>query len=177
MNPVPSYGGNVCCTGIMPSRAERSINARWNRAQDILVYTTRAVAGRLGSERSDRSDAVCFIRCEGHRLHREAHRDVDPDGVAYNLDETILTRARYRDSGFDRKVWMENGKVYKLTMTPMVTSNYFAAGHRLRIEISSSNFPTVRSQSEYWLVAITTMRQKAWLRTMRCITTASTRRM
>ncbi|HEY3739848.1 MAG TPA: CocE/NonD family hydrolase, partial [Bryobacteraceae bacterium] len=65
--------------------------------------------------------------------------DVDPNGVAYNLDETIL-RARYRD-GFDKKVWMENGKVYKLTMTPMVTSNYFAAGHRIRIEISSSNFP------------------------------------
>jgi predicted acyl esterase len=36
---------------------------------------------------------------------------------------------------------MEPGKVYQITMQPMTTSNYFAAGHRLRIEVSSSNFP------------------------------------
>jgi predicted acyl esterase len=36
---------------------------------------------------------------------------------------------------------MESGKVYKVTLGPMVTSNYFEAGHRIRIEISSSNFP------------------------------------
>ena len=36
---------------------------------------------------------------------------------------------------------MEPGKVYKVTLQPMTTSNYFAAGHRMRIEVSSSNFP------------------------------------
>ena len=36
---------------------------------------------------------------------------------------------------------MESGKVYKVTLQPLKTSNYFAAGHRLRIEVSSSNFP------------------------------------
>jgi len=36
---------------------------------------------------------------------------------------------------------MEDGQVYKLEMTPMSTSNYFKKGHRVRIEISSSNFP------------------------------------
>jgi hypothetical protein len=36
---------------------------------------------------------------------------------------------------------MENGKVYKVDLTPMSTSNYFEKGHRIRIEISSSNFP------------------------------------
>ena len=36
---------------------------------------------------------------------------------------------------------MEKGKVYKVNMSPLVTSNYFAPGHRIRIEISSSNFP------------------------------------
>jgi uncharacterized protein len=36
---------------------------------------------------------------------------------------------------------MEAGKVYKVTLQPMTTSNYFAAGHRIRIEVSSSNFP------------------------------------
>jgi putative CocE/NonD family hydrolase len=65
--------------------------------------------------------------------------DVQPDGTAYNLDETIL-RARYRD-GYDKQVWMEPGKVYKVVLGPMNTSNYFGPGHRIRIVVSSSNFP------------------------------------
>ena len=36
---------------------------------------------------------------------------------------------------------MEKGRVYKVTLQPLNTSNYFAPGHRLRIEVSSSNFP------------------------------------
>jgi predicted acyl esterase len=36
---------------------------------------------------------------------------------------------------------MESGKVYKVTLQPLTTSNYFPAGHRIRVEISSSNFP------------------------------------
>jgi hypothetical protein len=65
--------------------------------------------------------------------------DVYPDGTAYNLDETIQ-RVRYRE-GYDKQVWMEPGQVYAVTMSPMTTSNYFAAGHRVRLEVSSSNFP------------------------------------
>jgi putative CocE/NonD family hydrolase len=65
---------------------------------------------------------------------------VHPDGKAYNLDETIQ-RMRYRD-GYDKPmVWMENDRVYKVVLQPMTTSNYFDAGHRIRIEVSSSNFP------------------------------------
>jgi hypothetical protein len=66
--------------------------------------------------------------------------DAYPDGRAFNLDENIQ-RLRYRD-GYDKPlVWMQPGKVYKLAFQPMHTSNYFAAGHRIRIEVSSSNFP------------------------------------
>ena len=65
--------------------------------------------------------------------------DVYPDGSAYNLDETIQ-RARYRE-GYDKEVFMEEGEVYKIDLTPMSTSNYFKKGHRIRIEVSSSNFP------------------------------------
>jgi putative CocE/NonD family hydrolase len=64
---------------------------------------------------------------------------VYPDGTAYNLDETIQ-RVRYRE-GYDKEVFMEKGKVYKVDLTPMSTSNYFKKGHSIRIEISSSNFP------------------------------------
>jgi hypothetical protein len=66
--------------------------------------------------------------------------DVYPDGRAYNLDETIQ-RLRWRE-GYDRApAWMEPGRVYRVTLPPMTTSNWFAPGHRLRIEVSSSNFP------------------------------------
>ncbi len=65
--------------------------------------------------------------------------DVYPDGTAYNLDETIQ-RMRYRD-GYDQQVWMEPDSVYRVVLGPMNTSNWFAPGHRIRIEISSSNFP------------------------------------
>jgi putative CocE/NonD family hydrolase len=66
--------------------------------------------------------------------------DVEPDGRAYNLDETIQ-RVRYRN-GYDNPVaMMQPGQVYKVALQPMTTSNYFAPGHRIRIEVSSSNFP------------------------------------
>ena len=65
--------------------------------------------------------------------------DVDADGRAYSLDDAIL-RARYRD-GFDRQVWMEDGEVYEVRVGPLSTANVFAKGHRVRIEVSSSNFP------------------------------------
>ena len=65
--------------------------------------------------------------------------DVYPDGRAFNLDETIF-RARFRE-GFDKEVFMEDKQVYKIEMSPMSTSNYFEKGHRIRVEVSSSNFP------------------------------------
>src|SRR4029078_8582672 len=66
--------------------------------------------------------------------------DVYPDARAYNLDETIQ-RLRYRN-GYDQPLaWLETGKVSKAAPQPMTTSNYFEAGHRIRLEVSSSNFP------------------------------------
>jgi len=66
--------------------------------------------------------------------------DVYPDGTAYNLDETIQ-RLRWRNGYEGSPEWMEPGKVYKVKLSPMNTSNYFAARHRIRLELSSSNFP------------------------------------
>jgi len=65
--------------------------------------------------------------------------DVGPDGKAFNLDEGIQ-RVRWRE-GWEKPVFMESGKVYKVDIPPLVTSNAFAAGHRIRIEVSSSSFP------------------------------------
>ena len=65
--------------------------------------------------------------------------DVAPDGSAYILDDTIL-RARFRE-GYDREVFMEKGRTYKLDFTPMTTANTFLPGHRIRVEVTSSSFP------------------------------------
>ena len=136
-NPVPSYGGNVCCTGNAVQGGafdQRQMETR----SDILVYSTPVlqkdmeVTGAIESTiyvSSDAKDTDFTIKLI----------DVYPDGTAYNLDETIQ-RARYRD-GYESPVWMEDGEVYKIDFTPMVTSNLFKKGHQLRIEISSSNFP------------------------------------
>ena len=138
MNPVPSYGGNVCCTGNAVSGGafdQRKMEAR----ADILVYTTEPF--KEGMEVSGPIDATLYVSSDAKDTDFTIKLiDVYPDDKAYNLDETIQ-RARYRD-GYDKPpVWMESGKVYKVTLQPMTTSNFFPAGHRLRIEVSSSNFP------------------------------------
>ena len=137
MNPVPSYGGNVCCTGNAVTGGafdQQKMEAR----PDILVYTSDAL--KDGTELSGPIDVNLYVSSDAKDTDFTVKLlDVYPDGRAYNLDETIQ-RARYRD-GYDKQVMMEPGKVYKVALGPMTTSNYFEAGHRIRIEISSSNFP------------------------------------
>jgi putative CocE/NonD family hydrolase len=65
--------------------------------------------------------------------------DVLPDGTAYIIGDTIF-RARYRN-GFDKPEMMELGKVYTIQPTPMTTSIRFDKGHRIHVEVTSSNFP------------------------------------
>ena len=65
--------------------------------------------------------------------------DVYPDGTAYNVQEGIL-RLRYRE-GYQKKLWMEPAEIYEITIDLQATSNYFGPGHRIRLEVSSSNFP------------------------------------
>jgi putative CocE/NonD family hydrolase len=136
-NPVTSYGGNVCCTGNAVqggSFDQRKMEVR----NDILVYTSEPL--KEGVEVSGFIESTLYVSSDAKDTDFTIKLiDVYPDGRAYNLDETIQ-RARYRD-GYDKEVFMEDGKVYKLEMSPMSTSNYFAEGHRIRIEIASSNFP------------------------------------
>ena len=62
-----------------------------------------------------------------------------PNGYALNLGDSIL-RMRYRE-GFDEEVFMVPDEVYEIELRLQATSNLFVAGHRIRIDISSSNFP------------------------------------
>ena len=138
MNPVPSYGGNVCCTGNAVQGGafdQRKMEER----PDILVYTTEPLT--QGVEVSGPIEVTLYVSSDARDTDFTVKLiDVYPDGRAYNLDETIQ-RMRYRN-GYDKPLaWMEAGKVYKVTLQPMTTSNYFDAGHRIRLEVSSSNFP------------------------------------
>ena len=62
-----------------------------------------------------------------------------PEGYALNLTDGIL-RAKFRDS-WEEPSLLEPGKVYQVTVHLFPTSNLFAKGHRVRLDISSSNFP------------------------------------
>jgi putative CocE/NonD family hydrolase len=134
--PTPSRGGAMCCTGSKLSGAfdQSDIEMR----NDMLVYTsptlekTVTVTGDIQVKLWVSSDAkdTDFVA----KLI-----DVYPDGRAFNIQEGIL-RARYRQ-GFDKKVFMEKGEVYPITIDLQATANAFLPGHKIRLEISSSNFP------------------------------------
>jgi len=137
MNPVTSLGGNVCCTGNAIDGGafdQRPMEAR----NDILVYTTEPLTE--GIEVSGFIESTLYVSSDVKDTDFTIKLiDVHPDGSAYNLDETIQ-RVRYRE-GYEKEVFMEKGKVYKVDLTPMSTSNFFKKGHRIRVEIASSNFP------------------------------------
>jgi uncharacterized protein len=138
VNPVPSHGGNVCCEGNAlqgGAMDQRKIEER----PDVLVYTSAPL--KEGIEASGPINVTLYVSSDAKDTDFTVKViDVAPDGPAYNLDETIQ-RARYRE-GYDKpEVWMAPGMVYKIDFQPMMTSNYFAAGHQIRIEVSSSNFP------------------------------------
>lgn len=137
MDPVPSLGGNVCCTGNAVQGGAYDQQEQEKR-EDILVYTTEPL--KEGMEVSGFIETTLYVSSDVKDTDFTVKLvDVHPDGKAYNLDETIQ-RVRYRE-GYDKEVFMEEGKVYELKLSPMSTSNYFKEGHSIRIEISSSNFP------------------------------------
>ncbi len=136
MHPVPSLGGQVCCFVVVPGGSfdQGSVEMR----NDVLVYTSAPLTQQtdvMGPVKvslyvsSDAKDTDIMVKLV----------DVYPDGTAYNLDEGVQ-RVRWRD-GYDKPVFMEQGKVYKVDVPPLVTGNSFGVGHRIRLEVSSSSFP------------------------------------
>ena len=137
MNPVNSYGGNVCCSG-NAVKGGAFDQQHMETRNDILIYTSAPL--NRGIEVTGFIETTLYVASDARDTDFTIKLiDVYPDGRAYNLDETIQ-RARYRN-GYDKEEFMKKRKVYKIEMTPMSTSNYFEKGHRIRIEISSSNFP------------------------------------
>ncbi len=136
-NPVPTLGGPLCCDAahLMPGPVDQRPD---EGRSDVLVYTTPPfkqdfeVTGHVKLVLYASSSAV-DTDFTGKLV------DVWPNGFAQNLTEGII-RARYRDSQV-KPEFMNPGQVYKFTIDLWSTSNVFKAGHRLRLDISSSNFP------------------------------------
>jgi uncharacterized protein len=136
-DPVPTRGGAVCCNpAVFPwgPLDQRSVEKR----RDVLVYTTGPLAGDL--EVLGPVKVVLYVATTGPDTDFTAKLvDVFPDGYARILSDGIL-RLRYRQS-LDKAVLAQPGAVYRVTIDAGVTGNVFQKDHRIRIEISSSNFP------------------------------------
>jgi len=127
----------LCCDGQhMPPgpRDQKDVEAR----SDVLVYSTPPleqdleVTGPITLDLFAKSSVV-DTDFTGKLV------DVWPDGRAINLTEGIL-RARFREST-SKEDPIEPGKVYEYKIDLWATSNVFLKGHRIRLEVSSSNFP------------------------------------
>ena len=131
-NPVPTIGG---------SRSEPAgafDQAKVEIRNDVLVYSTPVL--KKGIEITGPITLILFVSSSARDTDFTAKLiDVYPDGKAYNIQDAIF-RARYRE-GLTKKVWMERDKVYKIQINLNAASNYFASGHIIRLQVSSSNFP------------------------------------
>lgn len=137
LEPVPTRGGPLCCDNVHLASGvfdQRLIEAR----EDVLVYTTEElrqdleVTGPVSVELYASSSAI-------DTDFTAKLVDVWPNGYAQNLTEGIL-RTRYRNSP-ERVEFMNPGETYLLHIDLWATSNVFLKGHKVRLEVSSSNFP------------------------------------
>jgi uncharacterized protein len=138
-NPVPTVGGATFLPGLQVGanagpRDQRYIEQR----SDVLCYTTEPLDHPL--EVTGPVELVLYASSSALDTDFTGKLvDVAPDGRATILTDGIL-RARYRESPSEQKL-LEPGKVYEFRVDLWATANVFNAGHRIRLEVSSSNFP------------------------------------
>jgi putative CocE/NonD family hydrolase len=154
-HPVPTIGGNISSNqGLMTNggydqRPRDDTHAAENRLplserRDVLVFRTAPLAADL--EVTGTVTVKLWVSSTAldtdftAKLIDEIPPNPDyPLGFDLNIGDSIV-RARYRES-LDRPKPMVPGAVYPLTITLYPTSNVFKKGHRIRVDISSSNFP------------------------------------
>jgi putative CocE/NonD family hydrolase len=154
-NPVPTLGGNISSgDGIMQQGAwdQRGSDKFWNWTKpiplsargDVLVFQTSPLAE--DTEITGEIEVKLWASSDALDTDFTAKLiDVYPSsadwahGFDLNLADGII-RARFRDSLQEEKL-MQPGKVYPFTIKLYPTSNVFKKGHRIRVDISSSNFP------------------------------------
>ncbi len=133
-DPVPTQGGNNLFGAEAGPYDQREIEKR----DDVLVYTTPELKSDV-----EVTGPVKLILYASSRAPDTDFTgklvDVHPNGKAYNLCEGII-RARCRESMTDPRLIVPE-KIYRYEIDLWVTSNLFKKGHRIRLEVSSSNFP------------------------------------
>ncbi len=136
-NPVPTKGGGLCCwPAAVPGGAfdQRPVEER----SDVLVYTTPVLEHDV--EVTGPVSVTLFAATSAVDTDFAAKLvDVHPDGYARNLTDSII-RGRYRETR-EKATLLTPGEVYEYTIDLWATSNIFKAGHCIRVEIASSNFP------------------------------------
>ncbi len=136
-DPVPTRGGALCCgPSFVPGGAfdQREVEAR----SDVLCYTTPPLESDI--EVTGPLSVTLYAATTAADTDFTAKLvDVEPCGAARSLVDGII-RARYRQ-GTDASRPITPGAVEEYTIDLVATSNVFKAGHRIRLEISSSNFP------------------------------------
>jgi uncharacterized protein len=132
-DPVPTRGGNTLIIA-MGVQDQRPVEAR----ADVLVYTSEVVTGPL--EVTGPVTVTLHAATSTRDTDFTAKLvDVRPDGYAQNLADGIV-RGRYRRSR-ESPTLLTPGEVERFTVDLWATSHVFLPGHRVRVEISSSNFP------------------------------------
>ncbi|MBV8456885.1 MAG: CocE/NonD family hydrolase, partial [Acetobacteraceae bacterium] len=137
-DPVPTVGGPLCCDSAHEAPGPLD-QAPVEQRSDVLVYATPP----LDQEVEVTGPIVLDLYAKTTAADTDFTGklvDVWPNGFAQNLTEGIL-RARYRASTTGEPTPIEPGKVYEYRIDLWSTSNVFKTGHRIRLEVSSSNFP------------------------------------
>jgi putative CocE/NonD family hydrolase len=133
-DPVPTAGG---CNLVGCPAGPRD-QSQVEKRNDVLVFTSEALKNEL--EVTGPVKVVLYAASTAKDTDWTAKLvDVHPDGRPFNLCDGIL-RARYRDSKNEPSL-IQPGRVYRYEIDVWVTSNAFLPGHKIRVEISSSNFP------------------------------------
>lgn len=144
--PVPTIGGPVCPSPAMSSGSAAQVGAepgafdqRVNEARhDVLVYSSDILTEAV--EIAGSIKVVLYVSSDAKDTDFTAKLvDVYADGKAINIQEGII-RARYRE-GLLKKMWLEQEQVYRVEIDLQASAYYFKAGHQIRLEVSSSNFP------------------------------------
>jgi putative CocE/NonD family hydrolase len=136
-NPVPTVGGAICCEPkiLPPGPLEQS---SVEQRHDVLVYTSDPLGEDV--EVTGPVKALLYVSTSANDTDFTAKLvDVDRDGHALAVCDG-LQRLRYRLS-LEKPVFVKRNAVYQITIDAGVTSYVFAAGHHIRLEVSSSNFP------------------------------------
>jgi uncharacterized protein len=137
-NPAPTIGGPLCCDSVHLApgpRDQKDVEAR----SDVLVYSTPPLEDDL--EVTGPVTLDLYAKSSAIDTDFTAKLvDVWPNGFAQNLTEGIL-RASFRDSTIGEPNPITPGMVYEYKIDLWSTSNVFLKGHRIRLEVSSSNFP------------------------------------